>query len=98
MRWGLVPSWGILRVAERRQGKGADVDSPQEPRAVLRSLGLWDCWVDRDTGSQLYSFTIITTRANALVRGIHDRMPVIYDASMGRQWLETSFGGRFDGS
>jgi putative SOS response-associated peptidase YedK len=30
--------------------------------------GLWDCWVDRDTGSQLYTFTIITTRANALVR------------------------------
>jgi putative SOS response-associated peptidase YedK len=56
--------------------------------------GLWDCWLDRDTGSQLYSFTIITTRANGLVRRIHDRMPVIYDAAMGRQWLESSFGSR----
>jgi putative SOS response-associated peptidase YedK len=28
--------------------------------------GLWDCWLDRDVGSDLYSFTIITTRANAL--------------------------------
>jgi putative SOS response-associated peptidase YedK len=56
--------------------------------------GLWDCWVDRDTGSELYTFTIITTRANGLVRGIHARMPVIYDAAMGRQWLETSFGTR----
>jgi putative SOS response-associated peptidase YedK len=56
--------------------------------------GLWDCWVDRDSGSQLYTFTIITTRANALVRRIHDRMPVIYDAAMGRQWLEGPFGMR----
>jgi putative SOS response-associated peptidase YedK len=56
--------------------------------------GLWDCWVDRDSGSQLYTFTIITTRANALVRRIHDRMPVIYDAAMGRQWLDGPFGMR----
>jgi putative SOS response-associated peptidase YedK len=56
--------------------------------------GLWDCWLDRDTGSELYTFTIITTRANALVRRIHDRMPVIYDAAMGRQWLDGPFGAR----
>src|ERR671919_2600537 len=56
--------------------------------------GLWDCWVDRDSGSELYTFTIITTRANALVRRIHDRMPVIYDAAKGRQWLEGPFGAR----
>jgi putative SOS response-associated peptidase YedK len=56
--------------------------------------GLWDCWADRDSGSQLHTFTIITTRANALVRRIHDRMPVIYDTAMGRQWLEGPFDGR----
>jgi SOS response associated peptidase (SRAP) len=46
------------------------------------------------TGSELHTFTIITTRANALVRRIHDRMPVIYDKDMGRQWLEGPFGAR----
>jgi putative SOS response-associated peptidase YedK len=56
--------------------------------------GLWDCWIDRDSGTQLYTFTIITTRANALVRRIHERMPVIYDAAMGRQWLDGPFGAR----
>jgi putative SOS response-associated peptidase YedK len=40
------------------------------------------------------AFTIITTRANGLVRRIHDRMPVIYDAAMGRQWLDGPFGNR----
>ena len=29
-----------------------------------------------------------------LVRQIRDRMPVIYDKNMGRQWLEGPFGGR----
>jgi putative SOS response-associated peptidase YedK len=52
--------------------------------------GLWDCWVDRDTGKSLYTFTIITTHANALLRPIHDRMPVMYRRDMGKQWLEES--------
>jgi putative SOS response-associated peptidase YedK len=55
--------------------------------------GLWDCWVDRDSGSELYSFTIITTRANGLVRRIHDRQPVIYDAAMGRDKNFSSLAG-----
>jgi SOS response associated peptidase (SRAP) len=41
--------------------------------------GLWDFWLDRDTGSQFYTLTIITTRANGMVRRLHDRMPMIYD-------------------
>jgi len=56
--------------------------------------GLWDRWVDRDTGIGLHTFTIITTRANALLRQIHHRMPVIYDQEMGQQWLYRSFGSR----
>jgi len=53
--------------------------------------GLWDCWIDRETGKPLYSFTIITTHANAFLRPIHDRMPVMYRAeTLGKQWLEES--------
>jgi putative SOS response-associated peptidase YedK len=39
----------------------------------------------------LNAFTIITTEPNTLLRPIHNRMPVIYDREMGRQWLERSF-------
>jgi SOS response associated peptidase (SRAP) len=60
-----------------------------------RSVSTTRRWgVDRDSGSQLHTFTIITTRANALVRRIHDRMPVIFDTAMGSQWLEGPFGAR----
>src|SRR5437867_12051366 len=54
--------------------------------------GLWDYWRDPADDKELYSFTIITTEANALLRPIHNRMPVIYDKEMGKQWLEESFG------
>ena len=59
-------------------------------RQPFAFAGLWDRWLDRDTGNPLYTFTIITTRPNVLMRPIHNRMPVIYDAPMGRQWLEES--------
>ena len=52
--------------------------------------GLWDCWIDPETGKPLYTFTIITTHANALLRPIHDRMPVMYRKDIGRRWLEHS--------
>jgi putative SOS response-associated peptidase YedK len=63
-------------------------------REPFAFAGLWDCWLERDLGSELYTFTIITTRANALLQPIHNRMPVIYDKEMGRQWLEESFGNQ----
>jgi putative SOS response-associated peptidase YedK len=61
-------------------------------RAPFAFAGLWDYWRDPAGDKELYSFTIITTEANALLRPIHNRMPVIYDKEMGRQWLEESFG------
>src|SRR5882724_12929537 len=61
-------------------------------RVPFAFAGLWDYWRDLVGDKELYSFTIITTEANALLRPIHNRMPVIYDKEMGRQWLEESFG------
>ena len=61
-------------------------------RVPFAFAGLWDYWRDPAGDKELYSFTIITTEANALLRPIHNRMPVIYDKEMGRQWLEESFG------
>jgi putative SOS response-associated peptidase YedK len=52
--------------------------------------GLWDMWRDAE-GETLYTFTIITV-PNALVRPIHNRMPVIFDRLSAKQWLDPVFG------
>jgi len=49
--------------------------------------GLWDEWLDKSTGELYKSFTIITTDANALVKPIHDRMPVILTPANEERWL-----------
>jgi putative SOS response-associated peptidase YedK len=47
-------------------------------REPFAFAGLWDYWRDHTSGDELFSFTIITTEANALVRRIHNRIPVIW--------------------
>ncbi|MGD6815862.1 SOS response-associated peptidase [Metabacillus sp. 84] len=48
--------------------------------------GLWDRW--QANGKELITCTIITTEANQLVREVHDRMPVMLDASAAYHWLD----------
>jgi putative SOS response-associated peptidase YedK len=57
-----------------------------EPFAMA---GLWDTWRDENK-NVIRSFTIITTQANKLISGIHDRMPVILKRENEKEWLDTS--------
>ncbi len=54
---------------------------------------LWDTWRDVE-GEVLHTFTIITTVPNALMRRIHNRMPVIFDRVQARQWLDPRLSSR----
>lgn len=49
--------------------------------------GLWENWQDPTSGEWLRTFCIVTTRANALVRPIHNRMPLILKPSDYARWL-----------
>jgi putative SOS response-associated peptidase YedK len=57
-----------------------------EPMAFA---GLWSTWRDpaEPDAELVRSFTIITTRANATLEPIHDRMPAILPASAWGAWL-----------
>lgn len=65
----------------------------KQPYAIARQdgdpmtfAGLWESW--RDTaGEVLQTFTIITTAANAALRPIHNRMPVILEQADWPLWL-----------
>lgn len=49
--------------------------------------GLYDSWKTTE-GADLYTFTIITTEPNDLMKNIHNRMPVILPQDKERLWLD----------
>jgi putative SOS response-associated peptidase YedK len=53
----------------------------------LAFAGLWEEWRAPDTGESLRTCTVLTTEANRLVAGVHDRMPVILPPSAQEVWL-----------
>lgn len=56
-------------------------------REVLALAGLWELWVDKATGAEVRSCSIVTTEPNAMAAAVHDRMPVVLsDAGLAR-WL-----------
>ncbi|HHN47429.1 MAG TPA: SOS response-associated peptidase [Bacteroidales bacterium] len=54
-----------------------------EPFAMA---GIWETWKS-PSGSNIHSFSIITTAANALMQPIHERMPVILPPEAEETWL-----------
>jgi putative SOS response-associated peptidase YedK len=50
--------------------------------------GLWDGWRDPATDTVRRSFTIVTTRPNATMADLHDRMPVMLDEADWAVWLD----------
>ncbi len=54
--------------------------------------GIWEAWKSPE-GKIIYTFSIITTTANVLMQGIHDRMPVILSPETEETWLKSSHPG-----
>jgi putative SOS response-associated peptidase YedK len=68
-------------------------DQDRQPFAVALSnrgpmtlAGLWDSWTAPNS-EEITSFTIITTTANALLKSLHGRMPVLLAPENWADWL-----------
>jgi putative SOS response-associated peptidase YedK len=81
----LVPADGFY---EWRKEGGKKVPHWLHPAAggVLAFAGLWDSW-SRPGAEPRHTFTILTTDANAEVRAVHDRMPVVVAPEARQAWL-----------
>jgi putative SOS response-associated peptidase YedK len=58
---------------------------------IISVAGLYDEWIQDDTGELFSTFSIVTTDANDLMADIHNsakRMPVILDKSAETRWLD----------
>jgi putative SOS response-associated peptidase YedK len=59
----------------------------QKPRSMA---GLYSRWKDKDSGEYYYSYTVLTTKANAILEYVHNnkkRMPVFIAPEDEKSWL-----------
>lgn len=89
----LVPADGFYEwaaVGKRKQGYAIR----RRDRETMALAGLWERWTPKaDAGranevAPLETLTILTTTANAVLRPLHDRMPVILDETAWESWLD----------
>lgn len=73
------------------QKKGAGGKQPYyfylKEKEVFGFAGLWESWIDKTTGEELETCTIITTEANKVLERVHERMPVILKSESYDEWL-----------
>jgi putative SOS response-associated peptidase YedK len=57
-------------------------------RNIMSLAGLWEEWVNKETGEVIESYAIVTTQANSYMEKIHNRMPVILAEEDEVCWLD----------
>jgi putative SOS response-associated peptidase YedK len=87
----LVPADGFYEWREF-QGKKYPYYIYLKDRELFSFAGIWEHWVDTETGELLKTFTILTTDANPLLEKIHNtkkRMPLILPREYEIDWIKS---------
>jgi putative SOS response-associated peptidase YedK len=83
----LVPANGFYEWRQGPDGRKLPLWIGLQDGGLFGFAGLFERWLDPD-GHPLDSCTILTTSANALIRRLHDRMPVIVAPEDYERWLD----------
>ena len=79
--------WQWLDAKGKKKQKHCITRADNQPFAFA---GLWDEWIDRQTGEIIRSFAIVTTEAGGIMREIHNsklRMPYTLAPTSENEWL-----------
>ena len=94
----LVPADGFYEWVRRRDAREPWLVFPRD-RRLMAFAGLWERWrvpdgarlagslAENRPGDAVETFTVLTTEANAAMRPLHDRMPVILPPEAFDAWL-----------
>ena len=83
----LVPADGFYEGQKLGRKEKQPYNIGMADDGLFAFAGLWERWTG-PAGTPLNSFTILTTNANPLLVGIHDRMPVILKPEDYDVWLD----------
>lgn len=83
----LVPADGFYEWQLRREGPKQPMRIGMKDGGVFAFAGLFERWLSPE-GEKLDTCTMLTTEANALLRPVHDRMPVIVPPEAYARWLD----------
>jgi putative SOS response-associated peptidase YedK len=86
----LIPADGFYEWEGQARGPKLPFRIAMADGAPFAFAGLWERWQSVADGQVVLSCTILTTEANAVVRPIHDRMPVILATADYDAWLDCS--------
>ena len=85
----LVPSNGFYEW-KTENGKKNPYFIQVEDRPFFAFAGIYDLWEEPVSGREVYSFAIITTEPNSVIKTLHNRMPVILRPQQEKVWLDHS--------
>lgn len=85
----IIPASGFYEWHKTESGAKQPFYFYLKEKELFGFAGLWESWIDRQTGEELETCTIITTEANETVAPVHERMPVILDSAFYDRWLDT---------
>lgn len=87
-RRGIVPADGFYEWERRPDGTKQPWYIRRVDGAPLAIAAIWESWQSPDPDAErLRSCALITTAANDMMSGIHDRMPVILESGVWDTWL-----------
>lgn len=84
----IIPASGFYEWDKKSPGAKQPFYFYLKDKEVFGFAGLWEEWLDKETGEMIETCTIITTEANGVLEPIHDRMPVILKPKNYEQWLD----------
>jgi putative SOS response-associated peptidase YedK len=82
----LIPASGFFEWKAKKEGKQPYYIHPKH-NTLFAFAGLYEHWRN-SKGEQVDTCTILVTDANAIVKQVHDRMPVILSPEHFNSWLD----------
>jgi putative SOS response-associated peptidase YedK len=85
----LIPASGFYEWKKMSDGKQPFYIHPKDEE-LFAFAGVWNEWLDKESGTKIKVYSILTTEPNKEMSGIHNRMPVILHRSDESAWLSPS--------